>query len=96
VNNHQIKQLAFKVGALSFLIGSIAFLISWFVLQSNMPGYRILLFPGNLFLQLFTEELNFGLKLVLLLAGQFGVSSLLTVIILKLYALLKIKLFPKV
>jgi len=81
----QIKRIAFKVGAISLIVGLIAFILSWEVWHSEMPGYRILLFPGNLFLQLFTEELDFGLKLVLLLAGQFLVSSLTTLFALKLY-----------
>jgi hypothetical protein len=85
LNKLLIKRFAFKVGAFSVAIGVVAFLISWYLFDGNMPGYRVALFPGNLFLLLFTEELAFGTKLVLLLAGQFLVSALSTLVVLKAY-----------
>lgn len=44
-----------------------------------MPGYQILLFPGNLTLEyfwhpIFTEEVTFWPKLLMLMTGQFVVS----------------------
>ena len=45
-----------------------------------MPGVQLILFPGNLTLKyfwhpLFTEEVNFWPKLLMLMLGQFVVSA---------------------
>ena len=91
MNNFQIKQLAFKVGVIAFIIGAIAFSLSWYVFNGGLPGYRIFLLPGILFMLPFTEELDFGLKIVLLLGGQFLVSAVSTIIFLKGYLYLNPK-----
>ena len=51
-----------------------------------MPGYKVFLFPGNLTLiyiwhPLFTEELGYWSKLILLLLGQFVVVTVFTAVI---------------
>jgi len=91
MNNFKIKQIAFKTGIISFLIGAIALSLSWYVFNSDLPGYRLLLLPGIIFMLPFTEELDFGLKIVLLLGGQFIVSAVSTIIFLKGYLYFKSK-----
>lgn len=55
-----------------------------------MPGYQILLFPGNLTLEylwhpLFTEEINLLPKLAMVLVGQFVLVTLVAFVIRKLF-----------
>jgi len=85
MNNHQIKQVAFKIGVISLLVGAIALALSWNLFNGDLPGYRLFLLPGILFIMPFTEELDFGLKIVLLLGGQFLVSSIFTIFCLRTY-----------
>ncbi|MBU2918957.1 hypothetical protein KO505_13460 [Psychrosphaera sp. F3M07] len=85
MNKVQIRQIAFKVGAIFAILGAFVFLINWNLFNETMPGYGIALLPGHLFLQLFTEELDFAVKLALLLIGQFLVSSIITILVLKIY-----------
>lgn len=78
-------QLAIKIGIFSALVGLIVFTLNWQLfdyLQSSIPGYSILLFPGNLTLDLlwhplFSEEINFYTKLALLMGGQFTVTGVI-------------------
>lgn len=83
-NNVAIKKFGFICGTVALIIGILAFAISWLFWQSGMPGYSVFLLPGNLFLQLFTEELDFGLKLTLLLFGQFFVTALVAMAAMKI------------
>jgi hypothetical protein len=70
-------------GVIATVIGLIAFSLSWNLsefFEGALPGYQILLFPGNLTLiyfwhPLFTEEVSFWPKLVMLLFGQFVVVT---------------------
>jgi hypothetical protein len=89
MNKVRIRQIAFKVGSIFAVLGACVFLINWNLFNATMPGYRIALLPGHLFLQLFTEELDFGFKLALLLIGQFLVSSITTIFVLKVYGYFK-------
>ncbi len=80
--------LSFLIASIATILGLIAFVLNWNFFDGNMSGYQILLFPGNLTLTyiwhpLFTEELNFWLKLKFLLFGQFGVVLICTRLILK-------------
>ncbi|GAA6173398.1 hypothetical protein NBRC116592_30680 [Colwellia sp. KU-HH00111] len=76
-------QIAFYVGLFATIIGLIAFSVSWHSWQyfdGPLPGYDILLFPGNLTLiyfwhPIFTEEVDFWPKLAMLLFGQCFVVS---------------------
>ena len=81
----RIKQIAFYTGLISLLIGVIAFTLSWNFWENGMPGYRFFLFPGNLMLALFTEEIDFWLKLVILLIGLFSIVAVVTNIGLSMY-----------
>jgi len=73
--------IACFAGIISVVIGAITFSISWLfwdLSKGPMPGYEMLLLPGNLTLvhiwhPLFTEEVNLIPKLILILAGQFVV-----------------------
>jgi hypothetical protein len=75
--------IAICAGLVALVIGLVAFTLSWNFWDfwgGPLPGYRIFLYPGNLTLiyvwhPLFTEELAFWPKLVLLLFGQFVVVS---------------------
>ncbi|NVK25043.1 MAG: hypothetical protein HWE10_08965 [Gammaproteobacteria bacterium] len=78
MNTYQIKQLSLKWGAIATLLAAIAFVLNWYVLEGGLQGYKIIVFPGNCFLALFTEELDFNVKFVLLLIGQFIVTALFT------------------
>jgi multisubunit Na+/H+ antiporter MnhG subunit len=89
MNKVRIRQIAFKVGSIFAVLGAGVFLINWNLFNETIPGYRIALLPGHLFLQLFTEELDFGIKLTLLLIGQFLVSSITAMLILKVYGYFK-------
>jgi len=78
-----LSKVAIYAGLISMIIGLIAFSISWNFWEffnGPLPGYRILLFPGNLTLTyfwhpIFTEEVNFWPKLFMLLLGQFIVVT---------------------
>ena len=67
-------------------IGMVAFAAHWHLwdyFEGPLPGYEILLFPGNMTLRylwhpLLTEELSLSVKLILLFAGQFFVVTLLS------------------
>lgn len=85
-------KIACYAGICAAIIGLIAFSLSWQLfdyLAGPLPGYQIWLFPGNLTLvyiwhPLFTEELNFWPKLILLLFGQFMVVFCVVALINKL------------
>lgn len=74
------------------LVGLIAFIINWNLWEffdGPMPGYQILLFPGNLTLEyfwypIFTEEVTFWPKLLMLITGQFVVSFVAVYLISKI------------
>ena len=84
--------VAIYSGAIATLIGLIAFPLSWnlwAVFSGPLPGYQILLFPGNLSLiyfwhPVFTEEINFWPKLFMLLSGQFVVVTGIVAVLVKL------------
>ncbi|MFS1524458.1 hypothetical protein ACL7TT_10145 [Microbulbifer sp. 2304DJ12-6] len=72
--------IAIYGGSLTLVVGLIAFALNWNVWGGGMPGYKILLFPGNLTLvyvwhPLLTEEIDFWPKLLLHSLGQFTVAS---------------------
>jgi hypothetical protein len=89
-------------GVISVVIGAVAFTLSWNlweVFNGPLPGYQIFLFPGNLSLiyfwhPLFTEEVNFWPKLVMLLFGQFSVVTIMTFVLLKFIASLRSCIAP--
>lgn len=80
---HKTLHIAIYAGVAAVVIGLVAFSLSWNLWEfwgGPLPGFQVLLFPGNLTLvyvwhPLFTEEINFWPKLVLLLIGQFVVVS---------------------
>ncbi|QBY05418.1 hypothetical protein E2K93_14025 [Thalassotalea sp. HSM 43] len=84
MNHYRKKHWALVIGAVAMLIGAVFFALSWFVFDHDMPGYRIALSPGILFMKLFTEELDMGLKLVLLMAGQFVITAAVSYLLLSL------------
>jgi len=77
-------------GGIATIIGLIAFSLSWNLSEffgGAVPGYQVLLLPGNLTLvyfwhPLFTEEVSFWPKLVMLLFGQFiVVTGIVTLVV---------------
>lgn len=48
-----------------------AFGIAWWVVEGPYPGYRLLAYPGIVATRLFSGELDFWPKLVVMLAGQY-------------------------
>jgi len=85
MSNFKIKEIAFYSGVIALLVGAVVFTLSWTIFGGGMPEYRFFLFPGNLVLSMFTEEIDFWLKLVLLLIGQFGVVTTAVAVALKIY-----------
>lgn len=75
-------KLPLSIAIILTLVGLIAFTINWNLWEffdGPIPGYHILLFPGNLTLEyfwhpIFTEEVTFWPKLLMLMTGQFVVS----------------------
>lgn len=71
-------------GLIAALLGLLMFTASWLLwdaINGPLPGYDVILAPGNLTLiyiwhPLFTEEINFWPKLLLLMLGQFVVAAL--------------------
>ena len=78
-----------KVGSIATLIGLLTFILHWNLWElwdGPLPGYQILLLPGNLTLEyiwhpLFTEEINLLPKLSLILTGQFVITFVVALII---------------
>ena len=97
-NSHRI---AIYSGIVATIIGLIAFSLSWNLWEyfdGPLPGYQLLLFPGNLTLiyfwhPVFTEEVNFWPKLVMLLFGQFvlvtGVVAMFRLIFIKVRSIIQ-------
>ena len=83
------SSIALFAGAIAAAVGLIAFTLSWNmwdVWGGPLPGYQLFLLPGNLTLvyiwhPLFTEELSFWPKLVLLLFGQFSLVAMTTALL---------------
>jgi hypothetical protein len=96
MKRYQTTTIAMFSGVAAAVIGLVAFTLSWNlwdVWGGPLPGFQLLLFPGNLTLvyiwhPLLTEEINFWPKLALLLFGQFlvvfFVVGLLTLVAKKL------------
>lgn len=74
------------------LLGLITFALNWQLMDifhHPIPGYKLLLYPGNLSLvylwhPIFTEELNYWAKLILLLIGQFMIVAITSYLFLKI------------
>ena len=81
MTQYKTKNIALLSGVIAVMIGLLTFTVSWLLWDLStgpMPGYELLLFPGNLTLvyiwhPLFTEEINLIPKLILMLMGQFTV-----------------------
>lgn len=77
------------IGAVSTIIGLIVFTLNWQfwdLWNEPIPGYQVLLFPGNVSLvyfwhPLFTEEVNLLPKLLMILTGQFVISTCVFVVL---------------
>jgi hypothetical protein len=65
------------------LITGIAFTIDYLWLHGTLPGYKVLAYPGIVTLRLFSEELGFLNKMVILLFAQFVFYALVFSIIRK-------------
>ncbi|MFS1523101.1 hypothetical protein ACL7TT_03145 [Microbulbifer sp. 2304DJ12-6] len=81
------RSLTVSVAAL--LLGMAAFFYNWNIHGGGWHYFRIFLFPGNLVLSLFTEEIDFWPKFLLQMSGQFLVSFSATYSVLKSTAFLK-------
>ena len=98
MNIDKSVKLAIYSGIIAVMIGVIVFSLSWnlwTLFGGPLPGYQILLLPGNLTLiyiwhPIFTEEVDFWPKLFMLLFGQFFVVTSCTAVIISLK-----KLFDK-
>ncbi|WP_419147792.1 hypothetical protein [Pseudoalteromonas 'SMAR'] len=84
ISRNKTVKFSCYVGLTAVIIGLIAFSLSWnlwdFWGGRPMPGVQLILLPGNLTLKyfwhpLFTEEVNFWPKLLMLMLGQFFVSA---------------------
>lgn len=103
MNLSKSVKVAIYSGLIAMIIGLITFYFSWSLWEffgGALPGYQILLFPGNLTLTyfwhpIFTEEVNFWPKLFMLLFGQFVVVTSCVAVILNLKNRLTTKLHNK-
>jgi len=92
MNFYKSHTVAIYSGVIATIIGLITFTLNWNLwkfFSGLLPGYQILLFPGNLSLiyfwhPVFTEEVNFWPKLFMLLCGQFVVVTCTVVVLVKL------------
>ncbi len=66
-----------KWALIGFFTAVIAFTVNYNWLEGTLPGYRLLTAPGIVILRLFTEEIDFWPKLLLLLGGQYLVCLLI-------------------
>lgn len=80
------RSIAFQarsIGIVVTTLGLLTFIVNHFLwdwLGGTLPGYQIILYPGNLSLihfwhPVFSEEVNFWPKLLMLLTGQFVVTT---------------------
>lgn len=80
------------LGLASLTIGALTFTLNhylWDYFSGPLPGYQILLYPANLSLvyfwhPLFTEEVDFWPKLLMLLIGQYTLVTAISYVILNL------------
>ena len=66
-------QLAGLIALTGPLICFAAFGVNWWITEGPYPGYRLLAYPGIQAAKLFSEEINFWPKLVIILGGQYAV-----------------------
>lgn len=95
----QLKALTIGIyaGLAAAMLGLLMFSVSWYlwdVIDGPLPGYEFVLAPGNLTLiyiwhPLFTEEINFWPKLLLLMLGQFVVVALASVCVMRVFRKLR-------
>lgn len=69
--NMPIVRASVFFGLCVVVITSITFAIDFYWLQGSLPGYDILAYPGIVSLRLFSEELGFSQKMLILLCSQF-------------------------
>lgn len=82
-------RIALSAGIIATIIALVVFTANWQLfdyLGQPLPGYQLLLWPGNLSLiyfwhPIFTEELAFWPKLALLLIGQLFIVTTMTMAI---------------
>lgn len=63
-------------GTFAASIGLLAFILNWFLFNHSLTAYSLLLTPGNLVLSLFSEEINFIPKLILLVLDSLSLQPL--------------------
>ncbi|WP_444894011.1 hypothetical protein ACJJIE_06545 [Microbulbifer sp. TRSA001] len=71
-------RFALVVGVISLTIGLLAFAYNWKIIGGGWPYFGTFLFPGNLVLSFFSEEIDFWPKFALQMSGQFLVPFLVT------------------
>lgn len=77
---------ALLTGSIASLIGLLTFTLNHQLIDhlgGPIPGYQVILLPGNLSLiyfwhPIFTEEVNFWPKLIMLLTGQLSLVAGIT------------------
>jgi len=92
MNVDKSLKIAIYSGVIALIIGLITFTLSWnlwFLFTRPFSGYQFFLFPGNLTLiyfwhPLFTEEINFWPKLLMLLFGQFVVVTIFVIAVINI------------
>jgi hypothetical protein len=92
MNTLKPRVLSVYFGLVAVIISAISFSLSWNLwdfFDGPLPGYQVVLFPGNLTLiyfwhPIFTEEVNLWPKLAMLLFGQFTIVSSFVYIIITL------------
>ena len=74
----RVASLSLLVSSISLLVGAVAFFYNWNIYGGGWDHFGVFLFPGNLVLSMFTEEIDFWSKLALQMSGQFFVTFAVT------------------
>ena len=72
------NNLSLVISTIALFSGLAVFYYNWSIYGGGWPYFRIILFPGNLVLSLFTEEIDFWPKFWLQMSGQFIVTFVAT------------------
>ena len=84
IKNKELKRSftsAIYIAGISTLTAGVLFSLSYGILHGNVPGYKIINYPGIVATRFFSEEIDFWPKLIIMLTGQFTCYFLATLAI---------------
>ncbi|BBM03604.1 hypothetical protein [Microbulbifer sp. GL-2] len=79
------KDVNFSIvaGVIALLVGLVAFTYNWVIIGGGWQYFGVFLFPGNLVLSMFSEEIDFWPKFALQMSGQFLVTFFIAYLVRK-------------